>query len=92
MNELFPGDKAIGDTNKDKYYRYVGLASEIQPGKSKSFSISDERGKNIDIAVFNIIGRYYAISNTCITQRPSINLISSTLFFISPSPKLYSIL
>ena len=70
MKGLFPeDDNGLGDASKDKYYRYVGLASEIQPGKSKSFSISDERGKNIDIAVFNIIGRYYAISNTCITQR-----------------------
>ena len=67
MKELLPGgDKSIGDTNKDKYYRYVGLASEIQAGKSKSFSISDEKGKSIDVAVFNIDGRYYAISNTCI--------------------------
>lgn len=67
MKELLPDDdKDIGDTNKDKYYRYVGLASEIQPGKSKSFSISDERGKRIDVAVFNIDGQFYAISNTCI--------------------------
>lgn len=67
MKELLPDDdKDIGDTNKDKYYRYVGLASEIQPGKSKSFSISDERGKSIDVAVFNIDGQFYAISNTCI--------------------------
>jgi nitrite reductase/ring-hydroxylating ferredoxin subunit/multimeric flavodoxin WrbA len=67
MKELLPDDdKALGDTNKDKYYRYVGLASEIQPGKSKSFTISDERGKSTDVAVFNIDGHYYAISNTCI--------------------------
>ena len=67
MKGLFPGDdNGLGDANKDKYYRYVGLASEIQPGKSKSFSISDERGKNIEVAVFNIDGQYYAISNTCI--------------------------
>jgi hypothetical protein len=63
MKELLPDDdKALGDTNKDKYYRYVGLASEIQPGKSKSFTISDERGKSTDVAVFNIDGQYYAIS------------------------------
>lgn len=67
MKELLPDDdKAIGDTNKDKCYRYVCLASEIQAGKSKSFSISDERGKSIDVAVFNIDGQFYAISNTCI--------------------------
>ena len=74
MKELLPDDnKTIGDTNKDKYYRYVGLASEIQAGKSKSFSISDEKGKSIDVAVFNIDGRYYAISNTCIHKGAPLN-------------------
>jgi nitrite reductase/ring-hydroxylating ferredoxin subunit len=51
-------------------YRYVGIASEIQAGKSKSFSISDERGKSIDVAVFNIDGQFYAISNTIVHYIP----------------------
>jgi nitrite reductase/ring-hydroxylating ferredoxin subunit len=59
-------DNGLGETNNDKYYQYIGLASEIQAGKSKSFSILNERGKSIDVAVFNIDGQYYAISNTCI--------------------------
>ncbi len=58
-------DNGLGETNNDKYYQYIGLASEIQAGKSKSFSILNERGKSIDVAVFNIDGQYYAISNTC---------------------------
>jgi len=67
MKGLFPGDdNSLGDANKDKYYRYIGLVSEIRAGKSKSFLIADERGKNIEVAVFNIDGQYYAISNTCI--------------------------
>ena len=67
MKGLFPGDdNGLGDANKDKYYRYVGLVSEIRAGKSKSFLITDERGKNIEVAIFNIDGQYYAISNTCI--------------------------
>src|SRR5919106_4588784 len=67
MNGLLPeDDNGLVDTNKDKYYRFVGSTSEIQVGKSKSFSILDERGKNIDVAVYNIDGHYYAISNTCI--------------------------
>jgi nitrite reductase/ring-hydroxylating ferredoxin subunit len=57
MKGLFPGD-----ANKDKYYRYIGLVSEIRADKSKSFLITDERGKNIEVAVFNIDGQYYAIS------------------------------
>jgi nitrite reductase/ring-hydroxylating ferredoxin subunit/multimeric flavodoxin WrbA len=67
MKGLFPGDdNSLGDANKDKYYRYIGLISEIRAGKSKSFLIADERGKNIEVAVFNIDGQYYAISDTCI--------------------------
>ena len=67
MNGLLPeDDNGLVDTNKDKYYRYVGSTSEIQVGEAKSFSILDERGKNIDVAVYNIDGQYYAISNTCI--------------------------
>jgi nitrite reductase/ring-hydroxylating ferredoxin subunit len=67
MKGLFLGDdNSLGDANKDKYYRYIGLVSEIRAGKSKSFLIADERGKNIEVAVFNIDGQYYAISDTCI--------------------------
>jgi nitrite reductase/ring-hydroxylating ferredoxin subunit/multimeric flavodoxin WrbA len=67
MKGLFLGDdNSLGDANKDKYYRYIGLVSEIRAGKSKSFIIADERGKNIEVAVFNIDGQYYAISDTCI--------------------------
>jgi nitrite reductase (NADH) small subunit/3-phenylpropionate/trans-cinnamate dioxygenase ferredoxin subunit len=67
MEGSMPGnDNDTADTTKNKYYRYVGLTSEIQAGKSKSFSISGERGKSIEIAIFNQDGQYYAISNTCI--------------------------
>ena len=46
MEGSVPGNSnGTVDTTKNKYYRYVGLTSEIQAGKSKSFSISDERGK-----------------------------------------------
>ena len=34
MKGLLPeDDTGIGDANKDKYYRYVGLASEIQSAR-----------------------------------------------------------
>jgi nitrite reductase/ring-hydroxylating ferredoxin subunit/multimeric flavodoxin WrbA len=67
MKRLLPNNNNdSNDDDRNSSYRYIGLASEIQPGRSKSFSISDEKGKNIDIAVFNIDGKYYAISNTCI--------------------------
>ncbi len=80
MNGLLPeDDNGIGDANKNKYYRHVGLASEIQSGKSKSFSISDERGKIIDVAVFNVDGQYYAISNTCI-HNLGMNIVKYSLY------------
>ena len=44
MKGLFPGDdNSLGDANKDKYYRYIGVVSEIRAGKSKSFLIADKR-------------------------------------------------
>ena len=31
MKRLFPGDdNSLGDANRDKYYRYIGLVSEIR--------------------------------------------------------------
>ncbi|HEX7257003.1 MAG TPA: Rieske 2Fe-2S domain-containing protein [Nitrososphaeraceae archaeon] len=52
--------------NKDNSYKYVGLSSEIPIGKSKSISIKDAKSKkNINIAIFNISGRFYAISDSC---------------------------
>lgn len=47
-------------------YRYVCTSSEIQIGKSKSFSIKTNEEKNMEIAVFNIDGIFYAISNICV--------------------------
>ena len=67
MKGSFPrNDNGTADTNKNGYYRFVGLTSEIQSGRSKSFMISDQRGRSIEIAVFNKDGQYYAISNICI--------------------------
>ena len=67
MKKSFPGnDNGTADTSKNGYYRFVGLTSDIQSGRSKSFIISDQRGRSIEIAIFNKDGQYYAISNTCI--------------------------
>jgi len=55
-----------GPDNNNKSYRYICLSSEISIGKSKSFSIKTAEGEDIEIAVFNIDGIFYAISNTCI--------------------------
>ena len=55
-----------GPDINNKSYRYICLSSEISIGKSKSFSIKTAEGEDIEIAVFNIDGIFYAISNTCI--------------------------
>ena len=57
--------KRIIKNNKKNRTRYLCLTSEILEGRSKSFSIYDEKGLREDIAVFNINGKYYAISDTC---------------------------
>jgi nitrite reductase/ring-hydroxylating ferredoxin subunit/multimeric flavodoxin WrbA len=67
MKRLLPNNNNdSNDDDRNSSYRYIGIASEIQAGKSKSFSISVKKGKRVNIAVFNIDGKYYAISNTCI--------------------------
>jgi len=53
------------NNEKNKVLRYLCLTSEILEGKSKSFSISDEKGLKEDIAIFKIHRNYYAISDTC---------------------------
>ncbi len=50
----------------DSSYRYVGLSTDIKRGFSKSYLVKNEEEKNIEIAVFNIDGVFYAISNSCI--------------------------
>jgi nitrite reductase/ring-hydroxylating ferredoxin subunit/multimeric flavodoxin WrbA len=50
----------------DCSYRYIGLSTDIKRGFSKSYLIKNEEEKNIEIAVFNIDGVFYAISNSCI--------------------------
>ena len=66
--------RRIEDSDKDSNanfgdnkssFRYICKSEELSVGRSKQFSIIDERGETIEIAVFNINDKYYAISNTC---------------------------
>ena len=52
------------DTNNSSYH-YAGLTTDVKSGSSKSFSIRTDGEKDIEIAVFNLDGTYYAISNSC---------------------------
>jgi nitrite reductase/ring-hydroxylating ferredoxin subunit len=53
------------DGNGVATFRYLCPLKELPSGKSRQFSISNEKGTKIEIAVFNIDGIYSAISNTC---------------------------
>lgn len=51
--------------NFNDNFRYLCLTTAVPSGKSRSFSIRNAKGAKIEVAVFNIDGKYYAISNTC---------------------------
>lgn len=53
----------FGDNNNA--FRYLCCVKEISPGNSRQFTIIDGNGSEIEIAVFNVNGTFYAISNTC---------------------------
>jgi nitrite reductase/ring-hydroxylating ferredoxin subunit/multimeric flavodoxin WrbA len=67
--EIMNMDKFTRNTSTNNKYnrnlRYLCPIEDLPPGQSRSFSISSEKGTEIEIAVFNIDGKYYCISNTC---------------------------
>jgi nitrite reductase/ring-hydroxylating ferredoxin subunit/multimeric flavodoxin WrbA len=59
-------DKGEDDEGYKGAFRYVSQLSELSTsGKAQQFTITIEKGKKIELAVFNVDGRFYAISNTC---------------------------
>lgn len=50
--------------NNDDYYYFVCSTDEVQEGKSKTFTLIGGDNK-IDIALFNINGKFYALSDVC---------------------------
>ena len=56
--------KKLGGDNKNLIYLCV--VSDIDNGRSKVFSISDENDSKKEVTVFNIDGNFYAISNVCV--------------------------
>ena len=74
------------NNDDDDDFQYVCRADQISPGQSRAFAIRGERGgtsssgggknksKNmIKIAVFNLDGTYYAISNVCVHKGGPLN-------------------
>ncbi len=61
-------DDILGkQNNNDNNFQYICNSDQISPGQSASFTINDEGGSNkIALAVFNLDGAFYAISDVCI--------------------------
>ena len=54
------------NNNKSSTFRYLCTIEELQADKSRQFLVSNDKGaKKIQIAVFNVDGKYYCISNKC---------------------------
>ena len=59
-------DDYNNNNNKSSTFRYLCTIEELQADKSRQFLISNDKGaKKIQIAVFNVDGKYYCISNKC---------------------------
>ena len=55
----------VSKHTKSSSLRYLCLRTDIQEDNSKVFSVLGDKGLKQDIAVFNIGGNFYAISNVC---------------------------
>ena len=56
----------VDDKRNSNKLHYLCSVSDISQGKSKTFTIAYDNGtKKIEIALFNIEGKFYAISNRC---------------------------
>ena len=54
------------NNNKSSTFRYLCTIEELPADKSRQFLVSNDKGaKKIQIAVFNVDGKYYCISNKC---------------------------
>jgi nitrite reductase/ring-hydroxylating ferredoxin subunit/multimeric flavodoxin WrbA len=59
-------DDDNNNNNKSSTFRYLCTIEELPAGKSRQFVVSNDKGaKKIQIAVFNVDGKYYCISNKC---------------------------
>ena len=82
-------------SNNNRYvdyeFHYLCRAADITSDNSKSFSIKSRKGPKVEIAVFNVQGKYYAISNICkhvggpLSQGLATSVISAIDSFGNPS-------
>ena len=60
------GSDDHNNNNNSPTFRYLCRVKELPAGKSREFSVSSDKGtKEIQIAVFNVDGKFYCISNKC---------------------------
>jgi multimeric flavodoxin WrbA/nitrite reductase/ring-hydroxylating ferredoxin subunit len=60
------GSDDHNNNNNSPTFRYLCRVKELPAGKSRQFSVSSDKGtKEIQIAVFNVNGKFYCISNKC---------------------------
>ncbi|MGA8913293.1 MAG: Rieske 2Fe-2S domain-containing protein [Nitrososphaeraceae archaeon] len=52
---------------------YLCAVSDISEGKPKLFSVRNDKSKGIEIVLFNIEGKFYAISNRCVHEGGPLN-------------------
>ena len=58
--------KYIGEGHShNDMFRYLCRTNEINPNDTRSFVVMNGIGLELEIAVFNVAGKYYAISNRC---------------------------
>lgn len=69
MNRIFDFkyDNDDNNNNKSSTFRYLCTINDLpSAGKSRQFSVSNDKGsKKMQIAIFNVEGKYYCISNKC---------------------------
>jgi multimeric flavodoxin WrbA/nitrite reductase/ring-hydroxylating ferredoxin subunit len=68
-------DHSSNNDNKSSTFRYLCTIKDLPTaGKSRQFLMSNDKGsKKIQIAIFNVDGKYYCISNKCQHQGGSLS-------------------
>ena len=57
----------MNEDNIETENQYLASSDEIKKGESKFYSIKDKKTqRKLDIAIFNLDGKLYAISNVCV--------------------------
>src|SRR5918996_2752536 len=56
-----------GHSQSDNF-RYLCRTNEINPNDTRNFVVVNRTGMELEIAVFNVAGKYYAISNRCMHE------------------------